>query len=107
MEAMEVYSQNLASKDVSWIGNALNEPKKEKTRHTTKAWNVVGRGRPLKKIVGTGLPSMYSNGIIKRSVVIMKEATKINSKTLVWIGDMELNFESSLRFEKNPNAISA
>ncbi|GMP53411.1 hypothetical protein CsSME_00018868 [Camellia sinensis var. sinensis] len=105
MEAMEVYSQNLASKDVSWISNALNEPEKEKTRHTTKAWNVVGR--PLKKIVGTGLPSMYSNGIIKRSVVIMKEATKINSRTLGWIGDMELNFESSLRFEKNPYAISA
>ncbi|KAI8009466.1 hypothetical protein LOK49_LG06G01056 [Camellia lanceoleosa] len=76
MEAMEEYSQNLASKDVSWIINALNEPENEKTRHTTKAWNVVGR--PLKKTVGTGLPYMYSNGIIKRSVVIVKEATKIN-----------------------------
>ncbi|GMP53442.1 hypothetical protein CsSME_00018894 [Camellia sinensis var. sinensis] len=105
MEAMEEYSQNLASKDVSWISNALNEPEKEKTRHTTKAWNVVGR--PLKKTVGTGLPSMYSNGIIKRSVVIVKEATKINSKTLVWIGGMELNFESSLGFARNTYAISA
>ena len=81
MEAMEEYSQNFASKDVSWISSALNEPEKEKTRHTTKAWNVVGR--PLKKTVGTGLPSMYSNGIIKRTVVIVKEATKINSNTRV------------------------
>ena len=116
MEAMEVYSQNFASKDVSWISSALNEPEKEKTRHTTKAWNVVGR--PLKKTVGTGLPSMYSNGIIKRTVVIVKEATKINSNTRVWIGGMELNFESrvwiggmelnfepSLRFGRNTHAI--
>ena len=103
MEAMEEYSQNFASKDVSWISSALNEPEKEKTRHTTKAWNVVGR--PLKKTVGTGLPSMYSNGIIKRTVVIVKEATKINSNTRVWIGGMELNFEPSLRSGRNTHAI--
>ena len=73
-DAMEEYSQNLASNDVSRISNALNEPEKEKTRHTTKSWNAVGR--PLKKTVGTGLPSMYSNGIIKRTVVNVKEANK-------------------------------
>ncbi|KAI8009469.1 hypothetical protein LOK49_LG06G01057 [Camellia lanceoleosa] len=105
MEAMEEYSQNFASKDVSWISSALNEQEKEKTRHTTKAWNLVGR--PLKKTVGTGLPSMYSNGIIKRTVVIVKEATKINSNTRVWIGWMEHNFELSLRFGRKTDAISA
>lgn len=105
MEATEEYSQNLTRKELSFINNALREPAKAKTRHTTNAWKV--EGSPANMRVGTGLPLMNSHGIIKRSVVIVNEATKINSKTLVWIGGMELDFESSLRFARNTYAISA
>ncbi|CAL5393754.1 unnamed protein product [Camellia sinensis] len=84
MEAIEEYLKNLAINELSWINKALNAPEKAKTRQTTKAWNA--EGSPLNMRLGTGLPFMNSHGSMIRSAVIVKEATKIDSKMLVLIG---------------------
>ncbi|CAL5336189.1 unnamed protein product [Camellia sinensis] len=105
MEAMEEYSQNLTRKELSLSNNALREPAKAKTRHTTNAWKV--EGSPANMRVGTGLPLMNSHGIIKRSVVIVKDATNIDSKILVWIGWTEFNFNPSLRAPRTADTILA
>ncbi|KAI8012003.1 hypothetical protein LOK49_LG06G01027 [Camellia lanceoleosa] len=96
MKAMEEYSQSLARNEVSWISNALNEPVKEKIKHTTNAWKV--EGSPLNMTVGTGLSSMYSHGSMRRAMTIVKDATNIDSSMLVcWT---EFNFKPSLRAPK-------
>ncbi|KAI8012509.1 hypothetical protein LOK49_LG06G01070 [Camellia lanceoleosa] len=80
-----MHSQNLARiNGLLWINNAFNELQKANTRDTTNAWN--GDGCPLNMSVGIGFPSMYSQGTMMKTVTIVKEAMRIDSKTLVRSG---------------------
>ncbi|KAI8011180.1 hypothetical protein LOK49_LG06G01049 [Camellia lanceoleosa] len=66
MEATREHAKNLESNEKSWINSELNAKLKEKMTETRKQWKV--EGRPLKMIVGTGLPLMYSHGTMMRIV---------------------------------------
>ncbi|CAL5403157.1 unnamed protein product [Camellia sinensis] len=84
MEATLEHAKNLESNEQSWINSELNAKLKEKMTETRKQWKV--EGRPLKMIVGTGLPLMYSHGAMIRIVAIVKEITKMDSNMVALIG---------------------
>ncbi|OWM75855.1 hypothetical protein CDL15_Pgr009499 [Punica granatum] len=55
------------------------DPENAKLRHSMKAWKYAGR--PLKMMVGTGFPSIFSKGRWRREKADMKASQKISSST--------------------------